>query len=342
MNKWSSAFQVAAVYVGTVVGAGFATGKEAVEFFTQYGFLGLIGILVSGYLFIHLGTKMMMISMDIQAESYEDLQRYIFGEKLGHFVNVFVLIMLLGVSAVMLSGSGAVFEEQLHLPKQLGVLLTVFVGIFVILLGTKGLFLVNSFVVPLMIVFNLGILSISLMNLEEPTIFLRVPEVQNIWKLLFAPFAYTAFNLAMAQGVLVPIASKINDRSIIKLGAYMGGLVLTLILLSIHFSLSTLPDVMEYEIPMGIIMMKIGGTFFWLYVMIIYSEIFTSVIAGVYGIQKQLEAYMPNKTIPILLVIFSTLYSISFFDYSELLSRLYPLFGHICLIYILALWLKKS
>ncbi|MFK4998099.1 hypothetical protein ACI2OX_14265 [Bacillus sp. N9] len=32
MRNWTGAFQIAAVYVGTVIGAGFATGKEIVEF----------------------------------------------------------------------------------------------------------------------------------------------------------------------------------------------------------------------------------------------------------------------------------------------------------------------
>ncbi|MEK1832032.1 hypothetical protein AAAC51_33515 [Priestia megaterium] len=37
MKRWKLTLQVAATYVGTVVGAGFATGKEIVQFFTQYG-----------------------------------------------------------------------------------------------------------------------------------------------------------------------------------------------------------------------------------------------------------------------------------------------------------------
>lgn len=35
-----SASQLAFVYVGTVVGAGFATGREIVEFFLKFGWFG--------------------------------------------------------------------------------------------------------------------------------------------------------------------------------------------------------------------------------------------------------------------------------------------------------------
>jgi len=35
-TNWGAAIQIAAVYVGTVVGAGFATGREIVDFYTYF------------------------------------------------------------------------------------------------------------------------------------------------------------------------------------------------------------------------------------------------------------------------------------------------------------------
>lgn len=109
-RDWTQAFQIAAVYVGTVVGAGFATGKEIVEFFSRFGFFGLISILMSGYLFISLGSKLMRMAALIDAKSYQEFNEYLFGKWPGRVINVFMLFMLLGVSAVMLSGAGAIFR----------------------------------------------------------------------------------------------------------------------------------------------------------------------------------------------------------------------------------------
>ena len=64
-KNWTAAFQIAAVYVGTVVGAGFATGKEIVEFFSRFGFFGFLSILMSGYLLIVLGSKLMRMAARI-------------------------------------------------------------------------------------------------------------------------------------------------------------------------------------------------------------------------------------------------------------------------------------
>ena len=112
VSRISGIIQIAAVYVGTIVGAGFATGREIVEFFSQYGFYGFIGIILTGYLFILLGTKIMLLALSINAQTYQELNSYLFGQKWGWIINLLFFIMLFGVTAVMLSGAGAVFEEQ--------------------------------------------------------------------------------------------------------------------------------------------------------------------------------------------------------------------------------------
>lgn len=53
--QWKTTFQVAATYVGAVMGAGFASGQEIQQFFTRFGRWGLVGIVVSALLFLSLG-----------------------------------------------------------------------------------------------------------------------------------------------------------------------------------------------------------------------------------------------------------------------------------------------
>ncbi|MCG3056650.1 hypothetical protein KZ287_31275, partial [Escherichia coli] len=86
-----------------VVGAGFATGKEIVQFFTQYGSIGLFGILISGLFFIWLGSKMMLIAQSIDATSYQTLNTHLFGTFMGKLINGFTIIILFGVTSVMLA-----------------------------------------------------------------------------------------------------------------------------------------------------------------------------------------------------------------------------------------------
>ena len=54
-NKRLSFFNIAALYIGTIMGAGFASGREAWQFFGVFGLQGYVGIALSGFLFMALG-----------------------------------------------------------------------------------------------------------------------------------------------------------------------------------------------------------------------------------------------------------------------------------------------
>ncbi|RDI47670.1 YkvI family membrane protein [Falsibacillus pallidus] len=340
MKHWIQSFQIAAVYVGTVVGAGFATGKEIVEFFSRFGFIGLIGILMGGYLFVALGTKLMEKSIDIGAQSYEELNTYLFGKYFSKGMNILMMIMLLGVCAVMLAGSGAIFQEQLGYPKMAGVLLTAVLSFIVMMLGVKGLFAVNTFVVPMMIFFNLYLLMHSIQHPHFLQGLLTIPYAEDGWKSVVAPFSYTALNLALAQAVLVPVAAEVKNKKVVRRGGIIGGLLLTVILLSSHATLVMLPNVDSYEIPIAVIMKKMASEIYFIYIFIIYGEIFSSVIGNIYGLEKQIRGYLPFKSAWLYALIIAGAFSFGVINYGTLLSYLYPIFGYISLVFIILLWMK--
>lgn len=266
-----SAFQLAFVYVGTVVGAGFATGREIVEFFLRFGWPGLAGILISGLMFTFLGAKMMLIAVRINAKSYQELNQYLFGQTLGKFVNVFMLVILLGVTSVMLSGAGAIFEEQLGFSNQAGMIATIALSLFVMMKGVKGIFGVNVIVVPLLLLFTVIVLFDSFI--------FRGPEIHNLaafsanpdW--ILSAVSYGAFNLSLAQAVLVPIASELKSERLIIKGALIGGCLLTLVLIASFLSLSTLPDVLLYEVPMAQVVFIVQHSVHIIYLFIIFGEV---------------------------------------------------------------------
>lgn len=340
-KKWSAAIQIAAVYIGTVVGAGFATGKEIVEFFTQYGFIGLIGILFSGYLFIVLGSRLMVISATINATSYQELNDYLFGKTFAKVINIFMLVMLLLVCSVMLSGAGAVFSEQLLISKQIGITLTIFSTLVFLFFDSKGIFMVNTFAVPMMISFSFLLLTVSI---GQPHFFeqaLFIPTNEYGYKAVIAPFSYTALNLVLASAVLVPIASEVKDIPTIKLGAKLGGLFLTIIMVSSHLTLMMLPNLQEYSIPIATIMKQSISYLFGVYILVIYAEILTSIIGNVFGLQRQISQYIqwPSIIISFCIITFCSL--LSLIEYKTLLNVLYPILGYFSIVFLILLWQRQ-
>lgn len=122
------------------------------QFFTVYGAIGGAGILITTLLFMWIGTKMMVLSHRIRAFSYQELNNFLFGDIFGKAANV---LILLGVTSVMLSGTGSIFEEQLGLPYQLGIVISIVLSYLVMTKEINGILAVNSLVVPLMLFFTI-------------------------------------------------------------------------------------------------------------------------------------------------------------------------------------------
>ncbi len=338
-RPWIASVKVAAVYVGTVVGAGFATGREIVEFFTKYGLFGLMGIIVAGFLFIHLGTKLLILSKRINATSYQEVMVFLFGRKVGGFVNIFMLIVLLGLTSIMLSGAGAIFQEQLGLSVRIGVVVTIVLTFLVMTFGINGLFSVNLLVVPMLIIFSV-LLAAQVFSLD---VFLKQVEESHRLngKWILSAFSYAAFNITMAAAVLVPLANEIEDEKVLKRGGIIGGSLLTLILISSHISLSTLSDVLSFDIPMAEVMKTTFYSFYYIYIAVIYGEVFTSVIGNLYGLERQISSFLKLNRMIIICAILSVAAFISKVGYSSLISSLYPIFGYVCLGTLFLLMIKK-
>jgi len=341
-KHWISILLVAATYVGTVVGAGFATGKEIITFFSIHGAFGAIGIAVSGCLFMIVGTKIMLISVRIKAYSYQDLNRYLFGDKLGKMVNIFMLIIVICVTSVMLSGAGAVFHEQMGLPFQLGIGITLVVCYIVVLNGLKGIFAINSYIVPIMIVFSFFVF-ISIFTAQPMEIIgqLRFDFQWDNVAWLLSPFTYSAFNLMTAMVVLVPLGNEIQDEHILKWGGFWGGVILTAILMMSHFSLSAFPETFLFDIPMGEIAQLFGVFIHILFLFVIYGEIFNTVVGNVFGITRQITEIFQLRYHHAVFIIMLVIFIISQAGYGKLITVLYPLFGNLSLFMLVLLLVKK-
>ncbi|MBM7704704.1 amino acid/polyamine transporter II [Metabacillus iocasae] len=340
MKKWKLTLQVAATYIGTVVGAGFATGKEIVQFFTKYGSVGLVGILISGFFFIWLGSKMMLMANEIKADSYQELNNYLFGSMVGKVVNVFTMIILFGITSVMLASTGAIAHEQLGLWPQLGMVLTMLLAYISIMKGIEGIMIVNSLVVPMMLTFSVIIIFPYLQHIP----FLHVSSIHLVttdysWAL--SPFLYIAFNLAMSQAVLVPLGSEIKDETVIKRGALLGGIGLTFMMIATHLALSNVPYTFQLEIPMSEVIKDVAVWVNWLFLLVIFGEIFTTLIGNVFGMARQVKSVLRISEHKAFMIILLLCFTVGQIGYGKLLEVLYPLFGYMGLAFIAMLCIKK-
>jgi len=337
MKTYFRTFQIAFTYIGTIVGAGFATGQEILQFFTQYGRWAVLTIVLSTILFIWLGTKMMVIAHRIEAESYEDFNRHLFGERNGGIISLFTLVILIGVNSIMLAGAGAIFQEHLGLHYQTGLLLTVVGSYWLLKRGISGILQMNSMVVPLMLTLSL-IIVFNTLRIPQAGRFLFLDTERSVVKAWMSPILYTAFNLGLAQAVLVPLARQTKAEISLKLGGILGGLGIGFMLLTAHFAMSAqMPGILQFEIPMGSIAFQLGTVVQSVYLLLIFLEIFSTFVANIYGVGMQLKQHLPIAPAMITPLVMLVCYAFSQFGFSSLLSLFYPIFGGLSLVWAIML-----
>lgn len=335
MKRWGRSIQIAFTFIGTVVGAGFATGREVMQFFTRFGYWGALLIGIVTLLFVWLGAKMMLLAAELRARSYEDLNKHLFGERMGTWVSHLMLFVLLGVNAVMLAGAGAIFSEHLNLGYQTGLVVTMFACFFLLRKGMNAILTINTLVVPVMIAFT-TLLVVHTLQGPGADRWLTLGNEQSLWAVWMSPFLYAAFNLSMAQAVLVPLGAEVADPAVLRRGAWLGGLGIGAMLLAGHLTLSSrMPGVQQFDIPMGGIARELGPWVHYVYVFLIFMEIFTTLVADIYGLTLQLEDRLNVRKAWLTFGVLLFCFVAGQFGFGPLLSTLYPLFGMLSLGWLL-------
>ncbi len=335
------AIRIGFTYIGTVVGAGFASGQEIFQFFAVYGFYGFWGILVSFILFSWLGTRMMVISAKLKATSYEEFNNFLFGPRLGRWMSLFVGIILFGVITAMLSGTGAMAEEQLGISFHVGVILTSILAFFVIVHGMEGILSINSLVVPLMLVFMI-LIAINCFWLDPSNSIFHDLSLESGKSWWVSAITYVAFNLAMSQAVLVPLGAEIQDEKTLRLGGWIGGIGLGLMLGISYLAMQLyFLQVKELEIPMAFIIHQLGIIFKVLFLVVMWGEIFTTLIGNIYGLAVNIQKVFSFQLSVISALIFLCAYLCSLVGFPVLIRYLYPAFGYCGLLVLILLIIRK-
>ncbi len=333
-------WKIATTFIGTIVGAGFASGQEILKFFSHFGYGGIIGIFLSCLFFCLTGTAIMYLGHKLQAVSFGQVVRHVCGRRLGPLMDLMLTLFLFGTLSVMLAGSGAVFFQQWGLPYWLGTGFTTLVTVLTVFLGLKGIINANSVVVPLLILICVlaTLPSISGARLRSNlSDFLPVAEgAASQWAL--SALLYVSYNITLSAGVLAPLGKEIKNRRPLFWGGILGGLGLgalaTLINLAI---LSHYPDSARYEIPSLFVAGRTVGVIQSAFSFVLWAEIFTTVIGTIYGLAARVSDYTGLSYNRVTVVLMSVALGMSQLGFSGLVGTLYPLFGYVSLLFLVSL-----
>lgn len=336
-RELSKIFQIAVVFIGTIVGAGLASGQEIKEFFTSYGISSFVGIIACGIFYVIMGTMVSKISIKYKLNSYGDVIKVVSPNLLGKITGVITTLYLISSASIILAGSGALINQFFGIPKIIGSLIMIALAIFFLLRDTDGLIEVNSFIVPTLVITITTITILYFMfckdmiSLEFLTKF--EPKKTGI---TLSTILYSGYNTLCCLGVLVPLSNQVRKPKTMFYGIALGALGLAALSFAINFLLMiNQPYIHQYEVPLLFVAQRFGNIIQALLLVVIWLEMFSTEVSDVYSISKTLDNTLNIDFKKAIFLVIIIALPISRIGFSKLIGSLYPFFGLLSLVFII-------
>jgi len=327
--------QVAFTYIGTVVGAGFASGQEILKFFARYDEKGLLGALLAGVLFAILGGMVVNTTAVRGIKNYEQYVRYLFGTKKAGVFNILILVFLISGLSVMLVASGSLFSQTLGCSPWIGFFsaaLIIYVGL---LTGIEGILWLNTFLMPGLLVICSGIAVFGILR-SETAVFSSGPEISLLgdnW--FFASILYVAYNFVLGTVILSSLGDR--PRYACVRGAITGGLILGLLAaITCKTLLLQGERVISHEIPMLALAVQLHPWSGRLYSLVLWTAILTTALSNGFGLLKRLESSISWPRPLLALAVLVPTFPFVGWPLAKAVGTIYPLLGYAGVVFILA------
>lgn len=337
IKKGLLAFKLMVTYIGAIVGAGFASGQELMQFFVIFGHRGQVGMLLSGVLFALFGILIVKIVDENNIINYQCFLNIILGKRLGRLVDIWISISIFLGLGIMIAGCATVLKNELGLDYFLGLLISGALVILTIIKGEKGVLNLNALLIPLLIIVTVIVCTYSIF-ISETTIFQDGynPLIGRYWFL--ATILYFSYNIVIGIVILTSINQNVLKDGLI--GIPLGGIILGIIgCLMVAAMRKYMPLILTMEIPMIYLTNIAGGKLSVFYAVGMYFAMLTTAVSNGFGLVQRLKntLQISETFLPVLIVMLCI--PITFYGFVNLIGHFYPVFGYVGLLLVFTLLL---
>ena len=341
-------FKIVFVIIGTLIGAGFASGQEIYVFFFSYGIKGFIGIIISSVVMGVLIYKTLGIINKYNINSYKDLLDILIKNKkenkyfnFKNIINLIINIFILVTFFIMIAGFGAYFEQQFGINSLVGSSILAILNFVIFLTSVKGVIKANELLVPMLIVFLVIIGFINIIDINIVKLGNYIIRTNQLNYILSA-IIYASYNSILLIPVLITLKKYINTKKQILFISLISTIIVILLATIIFLILIRVDvDITKLEMPAVYVVSNIFKFLEIIYGFIILGSIFTTSISlGASFLQNLSKNKRSYTQIAAIMCITSIL--TSQIGFSNLINLLYPIFGYLGLIQIWKISLTKT
>ncbi len=319
--------KIAAVFASIVLGAGFASGKEIISFFVNYGMAGYMGLLLSGIIFAAAGTAVMCTCLREKMKDYNRYMENVAGNKIGGFSEAVLGLFMFAIFAAMTSAFGASFVESFNLPFTAGIIVSGVLCLLCFLYGMEGIIKLNAFLSPLMII---GCIFIGLFTFffkaEGAGTISTSPGEGGPW--YASAIIYASYNIVTAVTILSSLKENIKSKTSAVIAGVFGGFLIALIGLCLALTLDVHKELISfYEIPLLALAKTYGKTIEILFLIVFMTVIFTCAATNGYAVIRWFSTRFHLKVMPVSIGITVLACICAYGGFSNFINVVYPVFG---------------
>jgi len=287
-----------AVLQSIMVGGGYGTGREVVEFFTTYGGIGgLKAISVAWLSMVLVVSTTFEFARCFDAWDYRRFFMHLLGRGWPAF-EILIVVLFLLVLAVLASAAGNILEEHFHLPYVVGLsVMLIAIGLLTFfgrelikkVLTFWSLFLYAVFITFFVMVFQQTDTSVA-------TAFAAADE-QPGW--LLSGLKYAMYNLSATPVILYAVRG-IQTRGEALGSGVMAAVIAIIPAVLFHLAfLTEWPAIVEQDVPAYWVMAGLGSTVLMVLFTVMLFGTFVETGAGVLqGINERLDGYRLDQKLP--------------------------------------------
>ncbi len=322
--------QAAFAICAAIIGAGFASGREIVSFFSGLGSASYAGVLAACAAAAGLVYVITRLSVRTQTQSFPDLYGSLMGTGCRDAMHVLHALLCLTASAAMLSAGGQLgaLTFDLQFSRPLGVALTLCCALISVSTGMKSLSSLGAVLVPAVAAYYLAM---ALNGRYSPEFALDTLSISLPMGVLYA-----SFNIALSGGAICLTAQK--GISPVRTALLTGGMLLLLLVCANEAMLRAGDAFRRAAMPSVVLSMQWGVAGYYISIAVMWLSVLTTLCALLHSMRAQLISFRRSPAASLTLPALGALL-LSVCDFDTLVDVGYPLLGWVCCCALMALLL---
>lgn len=331
--------KLAGAFCAFLIGSGFATGQEVLQYFTNYGIAKAIGVLViNGVIGAWTSAAVMNLgneSKDVQGlECYKNLCGKYVGTAMSWFVPIFMFLTLMQ----MMAGFGSTFNQVFGGPEWVGSLILAVLVTAIVLMGLASVIDTIGFIGPAIIivtmVMDICVLAQHGVDFEAWNNYITTEDVllaSSSW--VMAGILYALWNIVMCLPFMSAMGSKAKNKTEVIVGVIFGNVLFSLGALFLVLAEGSQIEVIgKLSVPALAMAQAVSPILGWAYAIILALAIFTTAVPLMWSVAARITKEKTVKFAIVCLIIAVLGFFGSYLPFELLVNIITPAVGYVGLI----------